>query len=290
MSNLLEELRAKLYKQEKPAAPMLYVYGNAGMGKSSLAATFPSPFFLMTEQAFPNDSRLDGRSIYIKSYTELVESLRLIYGVLKADDNSELAIKTLVLDNISGIEQLIRTDILATTGKKVEDFGFGQGYELLKDYWAKDKGGIFKAIKSINEDFGVAIILIDHCNISSVTLPGRDPFNRYAPAATGKITNYLTKLMDEVMFIDVIYNEQIDDAGFGKKNVKVSTSNQGLLIRSGNGQAEYISKSRYGLPTRIIYRENEGFKALEEYLPKWHNDATPETSEQTPQDNAKSSE
>lgn len=288
MTNLLKEFRAKLYTQTAPIAPMLYVYGNAGMGKSSLAASFPSPFFLMTERAFPNNTRLNGRAIFVESYKELLDGLRLIYSLLKeqADDidpeetKAFPVIKTLVLDNMSGIDQLIRNDILATKGKNIEEFGFGQGYELLKDYWVKEQGGLFKAIKAINEEFGIAIMLIDHCVISSIALPNKDVFNKYLPSASPKITNHLMKLMDEIMFIDSIYNQQVEELGFGKKHVKVSTSSTGLLIRSGNGQAEYNSKSRYGLPTSILYKQNEGFKALEPYLPKWYAPTAPITDEQ----------
>lgn len=288
-NNLLEEFKAKLHKQESPLAPMLYVYGNAGMGKSSLAATFPSPFFLMTEQAFPNNDRIEGRAIYAKTYDELMDGLRSIYTILQearaSENKSDFPIiKTLVLDNMSGIDQLIRNDIMATKGKKVELFAFGQGYELLKDYWVKEQGGLFKAIKAINEEFGIAVILIDHAIISGIALPGRDPFNRYCPATSPKITNHLMKLMDEIFFIDSIYNEQVEDLGFGKKHLKVSTSSAGLSIRSGNGQAQYTSKSRYGLPTSILYRQNEGFKILEPYLPAWYKDATqtpPEAQEAT---------
>ena len=89
-NNLLEEFKAKLHKQESPLAPMLYVYGNAGMGKSSLAATFPSPFFfLMTEEAFPNNDRIEGRAIYAKTYDELMDGLRSIYTILNEARTSE---------------------------------------------------------------------------------------------------------------------------------------------------------------------------------------------------------
>ena len=74
------------------------------------------------------------------------------------------------------------------------------------------------------------------------------------------------KLMDEIFFIDSIYNEQVEDLGFGKKHLKVSTSSAGVSIRSGNGQAQYTSKSRYGLPTSILYRQNEGFKNIRTIL------------------------
>lgn len=281
MSSLIEQFKSKLYHQEGALAPTLYVYGNVGMGKSSLAASFPEPFFLMTERAFPNDTRLDGNSIYIKQYKELIDNLRLIYGVLQ---EGSVNIKTLVLDNVSGIELLIRNDILATTGKTVEGFGFGQGYELLKDYWSREKDGLYNILKVINEQFNVAIVLIDHCTITSTVLPNKDPFNRYAPAALTKVTNYLTKLVDEVMFIDVIYNEVTNETAFGKKNTKVSTSQNGLLIRSGNGQAEYVSKTRYALPLRNVYKPGEGFKILEPYLPAWHKDAveTPPEAQEAP--------
>lgn len=268
MNNILEKFKQKLYKQEKPIAPMLYIYGNAGMGKSSLAADFPDPFFIMTEQAFPNDNKIDGRSIYVKTYNDLIDSLRTIYAVLK---DGSFSIKTLVLDNLSGIEHLISSDIYRTTNKKISDYAYGSGYDLLKDYWTNDEKGLYKAIKAINEDFGVAIILIDHCNIELVSLPNQNAFNKYVPSIYRKVRDYLAKSVDEIMFIDVIYQERTEEGAFGKKELKVCTSEQGFLIRSGNGQAEYLSKSRYGLPSKILYKKDAGFTSLATLLPNWYD-------------------
>lgn len=275
MTNSLEQFKKNLYIQKNTHAPIFYIYGNPGMGKSSLAASFPDPFFLMTEVAFPSDDRLQGRSIHIDTYEKLMDNLRLIYRVLK--DNN-FTIKTLVIDNISGIEHLISNDYFMKEQKRLDELPFAGGHKIVKQRWCEPKG-IYDAIKCINEDFGVAIILIDHCSIASTSLPNKDTFNRYVPATYPIVYTNLIKLIDEVMFIDVIYQDRIEEGNFGKKNLKVTASSKGLLIRSGNGQPEYVSKSRYGLPTQIIYREGEGFTCLKDLLPKWYEDTGKEIQE-----------
>ena len=102
-------------KQELP--PRICIYGNHGIGKSTIASQFPDPVFINTEDGLDS---LDVTSFpRAAEINDVVESIKTL---LKEDH----AFKTLVIDSVDWlVEPLIVKDIEGSHDAK--DLGYGKG-------------------------------------------------------------------------------------------------------------------------------------------------------------------
>ena len=85
--------------EDRPS--LVTILGDAGLGKSSLAATFPNPIFIRAEdglQAIPLESRPDAFPV-LNSVNDLWEQLSSLI-------KEEHQYKTLVIDSVTALERM----------------------------------------------------------------------------------------------------------------------------------------------------------------------------------------
>ncbi|MEK9896208.1 MAG: ATP-binding protein, partial [Burkholderiaceae bacterium] len=107
--------------------PFIVVYGQAGVGKTTLGAQAPNPVFLQTESgegtleinAFPQ----------VKDFSEMLEA---IASLIEHEHDYE----TLVIDSLDHLEPIIWKEVCKTQGiDSIEKLGYGKGYVFALDYW-----------------------------------------------------------------------------------------------------------------------------------------------------------
>src|SRR5207253_2754839 len=105
------------------------IYGPEGIGKSTLAAQFPSPVFLDTEGG---THHLDvARLAAPKTWDDVTAAVQSLAG-------EPHEFKTLVIDTADWLEKILAEDICRRANKAgIEDFGYGKGYVLLAEEFAK---------------------------------------------------------------------------------------------------------------------------------------------------------
>ena len=141
-------------KENKP--PRLFVYGQEGVGKTSLAASAPNPVFVQTE---------DGLGEIDTAKFPLAKSLNDVLNALAALRDEPHDFQTAVLDSADWLERLIWDKVCQDFGvRSIEkaDGGYGKGYVHALTYWRQIVGllddlrsrrGMIVIVANINRNY-----------------------------------------------------------------------------------------------------------------------------------------
>lgn len=146
-------------------APLIVVHGQPGVGKTTLAAQADAPIFILTE---------DGLGInevasfpVATGFDDVMSAIEALYG--------EHDFKTLVIDSLSALEPMIWDKACKVDGvSKIEDFGFGKGYQNAMVYWRE----LVAACRGLAMR-GMTIVMIAHSQSVRIDPPDNDPYDRY---------------------------------------------------------------------------------------------------------------
>ena len=147
--------------------------GDSGMGKTTLAASFPNPIFIRAEdgvQAIPENLRPDVFPI-INDVEDLWTQLK---GLWTEDHNY----KTLVVDSITALERLFIADVIAKDTKKASNIqqaagGYGAGREAVAIMHQR----LRKAAATLADKKGMNTVFIGHCSIREYQCEYSDCWN-----------------------------------------------------------------------------------------------------------------
>jgi len=174
-------------------AQKVVLYGPEGIGKSSLAAQFPSPLFIDTEGSTLNMdvARMDKPSSwqFLHQQIEFVKQNR--------------PCKTLIIDTIDWAELLCNEHVCAQHNVKgIEDFGYGKGYV----YSTEEFGRLLNKLSDVIEA-GINVVLTAHSQIVKFEQPDEmGAYDRYQlklGKGTGSRTAALIKeWADMILFLN----------------------------------------------------------------------------------------
>ena len=238
--------------QDRPV--IATITGDAGLGKTSLAATFPKPIFIRAEdglQAVPLESRPDAFPV-ITSSEDVWEQLT---ALIKEDHQY----KTLVIDSITQLDTLFVNHIVESDPKKPKSIaqalgGYGAGFQMLSSL----HGRVRKAAGILNERKDMNIVFIAHAETETIELPDQDPYTRYNIRMQKKSVSHYVDNVDLCGFIKLETFTQ----GDGERKKAVSDGTR-LLVTYAT--AANISKNRFGITEDIIVTPN--VNPLIQYIP-----------------------
>lgn len=160
----------------EPRAPIVTIIGDAGTGKSSLAATFPNPVFIRAEDGL---NRIDKRIAAPDAFPVITDAAQ-VWDQLIALLNEEHSYDTLVIDSVTKLEELFVREILErdTRAKGINQAlgGYGNGPAAVAAQHAR----IRKAAAALNTRKGMAVIFIGHADLETMRLPDSDDYQRYS--------------------------------------------------------------------------------------------------------------
>ena len=225
--------------QDRPI--LCTITGDAGLGKTSLAATFPSPIFIRAEdglQAVPKALRPDAFPV-IAAIDSLWEQLT---SLIKEDHQY----KTLVIDSITQLDTLFMNWIVDTDPKKPRTIaqalgGYGAGFQALSSL----HGRVRKASGILNEVKGMNIVFVAHADTETIELPDQDPYTRYNIRMQKKSVSHYVDNVDLCGFLKLETFTQ----GDGERKKAISDGTR-LLVTYAT--AANISKNRYGITEDLI--------------------------------------
>jgi len=217
------------------------ITGDAGLGKTSLASTFPSPIFIRAEdglQAVPSESRPDAFPL-LSNTDQLWEQLT---ALIKEDHKY----KTLVVDSVTQLDTLFTNYIVDTDLKKPKSIaqalgGYGAGFQALSSL----HGRVRKAAGILNETKGMNIVFIAHSETETIELPDADPYTRYNIRMQKKSVSHYTDNVDLVGYLKL----ETHTMGDGERKKAIS---DGTRILVTYASASNVSKNRYGITNDLV--------------------------------------
>lgn len=230
------------------------IVGTAGSGKTSLAATFPSPIVIRTQgEAIPKDIPEDIRPDVMP---ELVSAGEL-WDIFKALLNEEHAYKTLIIDSVTGLESLFVADVLqqeADSGGKARGIvqalgGYGAGPAAVQASHMR----VRKAVELLRTRKGMHTIFVAHAEIADVSPPDGDPFSQYTLRLPKKSIAPYTDSTDLVGFLK---QERIVRGAVEAKSDRAAKP--GKAITTGDRvlvtylQPASLSKNRFGIEDDLV--------------------------------------
>lgn len=228
-----------LDKIQKPAdRPVICtISGNAGLGKTSLAATFPKPIFIRAEdglQAVPMAQRPDAFPV-LNSVDQLWDQL---FALVKEKHDY----KTLVIDSVTQLDTLFQAYIVdsdpinpASVNQALG--GYGAGWSALSGM----HGRVRKAAGILNETLGMHIVFIAHSDTESLDLPDQDAYSIYTIRMHKKSVQHYLDNTDLVAFV------KLETYTKGKEKEPKRAISDGSRIITCHAVASGVSKNRFGI-------------------------------------------
>jgi len=227
--------------------PIICMYGDEGLGKTSFAAGAPNPIFIFTENGQGN---LDIDNWKVETFEEVMTAL---VTLLEGDHNY----KTVVIDSLDWFEPMLwgfltRDRPLDEKGnriKDINDYGYGKGYGHAIEYW----GDFIDLVSRVRNERDMAIIFIAHSTKAKISPPDGDSYDAWTlKLQNGEKHSARDKMIE---YCDAIFFAKCKDARTDDKtNPKKSRSRaigSGERVVYTEKRPAWDAKNRFSLPAQI---------------------------------------
>lgn len=207
------------------------VYGVEGVGKSTLAAGAPSPFFISADSG---TAQLDVTRVSVKSWLDVL-------GLTREIATTVHAYKTLVIDPINFVEPMLFASLCdQNKWTSIEDAGFGKGYTAAVDQWRV----LLSELERVRER-GINILLLAHSMVRTFKNPEGEDFDRYHVSMHEKGAALLKQWCQNVLFA------RHESFVSKEKNKAAKGLSTGARVLHTTWQAAFDAKNRLCLPETI---------------------------------------
>jgi len=218
------------------------LFGEGGMGKTTLAAMFKSPVFIRTEDGTASLAGNDNVSLF-----PLATSTQDVLDAIEALATQKHDHKTLVIDSITQLGTMIEAEIVAADPKAKSinqaGGGYGAGYSTAaeKHRQIRDWAG------SLAYEKGMNVIFIGHADTEMLDLPDMDAFARYTVRMHKKSIPHYT---DNVDLVGLIRLKTFVRGGDGDKKRAISTGEREIICHP---QASSVTKNRFNISEPLAF-------------------------------------
>jgi hypothetical protein len=238
------------------------ICGDSGLGKTTLAASFPKPIVIRAEdglQGVPAAIRPNALPV-IHREEQLWEQ---IMALLQEQHDYQ----TLVIDSVTALERLFTQHIIESDPKKPRSLnqalgGYGAGPQALAGMHQR----VRKACGLLNERKNMHIVFVAHADMETIELPDQDPYSRYSLRLGKKSVAPYVDDSDVVGFLKL----ETYTTGDGDRKKAIS---DGTRILVTYATASNVSKNRYGITEDLIVKPGEN--PLVQYIPALQPTSTP---------------
>lgn len=217
----------------KIVAPQRCVlYGQEGVGKSTIASKFPNPVFIDTEGS---TKQLDVQR------TPTPTSWAMLMSFVSDFRKNTMGFNTLVIDTGDWAERLCEQHICAVRQKDgIEEFGYGKGYVYLREEFAK----LLDALSELLS-VGMHVIIVCHASSRKFELPEEEGnFDKWELKLSKNVAPLIREWADLVLF--AAYKTIVEVGENGKRKARGQTR----VFRCEHN-AVWDAKNRHGLPSEI---------------------------------------
>ena len=213
------------------------IYGQPGIGKTTLGAQFPNPVFIDVEDGSNqlNVARLPRPTSWTMFIDELNE-VRL----------GNVPCSSIIIDTADAAEQLCTAHVCADNNwKGIEDAGWGKGYTYLSETFAKmlDLCGAIV-------DGGRNVVFISHSWARKFERPDEEgAYDRYELKLSKRTAPMLKEWSDMLLFLDYKTIVETESSRDGK--VTKAKAKGGRRIIRTTHHVCWDAKNRFGLPDEL---------------------------------------
>ena len=238
-------------KPETGNKPLIVtIAGEPGIGKTTMAATFPKPGFIKLE---------DGTKSISKNEFVETDVLATIDDAAKAVQTAmnTTAIKTIVIDSISTLETFVEDEIVASD-KRAKSImnalgGYGAGLKAVGS-----KMGKFRKLCDQAAGKGKNIVFICHTTINEIKPVDTEPYNVLNLRLNKYTIPHFVDLVDCVGFLKLVVNT----ADINNGQIGVSTGERELVCHAS---ASIGAKNRLGISSPLMC-EDDGTNPIIKFL------------------------
>lgn len=258
-----------LEQVSKPAMqpPMITIVGSPGVGKTSLAGTFPNAIFVQTENAgtvFENWSeevQPDLMPIIAKARKDeqgnMVSSVKdTLMAQVRELATAEHSYTTLVIDSITALNIKLEHELALRDGvASVADAagGFHKGFDVIAN-WHAD---FIYACDVLRKRKNMAIVFLAHEGVEKVknSPDEASEYSVYSLDMHKKSTALYASSSDAVFYIKkeaFVNGSETNKKGQTTKYGRLLETGLRQLITTGDGRVGYVlAKNRYGMPAEL---------------------------------------
>jgi hypothetical protein len=230
------------------------MHGQEGVGKTTLAAQFPNPVFLQTEDGCPI-----GLSI---TTFGLLTSFSTVRTALTALATEKHNFQTVVIDALDALEGQIWRDVCAVQGwTSIESPGYGKGYVVVDGWWLD----LLAGLDHLRRERSMLVVLLAHSAIETINDPRAASYTSYQLRLHKRARGLVQDWCDAIGFLAPDLHVREDDAGFGKKRTRADGGSQRWL--HFEARPSFVAKNRYGLPAKLAVPKDFSYEALASYFP-----------------------
>ena len=220
---------------------VITICGDAGLGKSSLAATFPKPIFVRAEDGVARIPQA-----FRPQALPPIRSEEQLWEQLKALVHEDHDFQTCVIDTVSAADRMFVQSILKQDGKAKSLNqalgGYGAGFSALaaKHQQVRNAGELMRLKRGMN------VVFLAHTEVGTMRLPDMDDFSRYSLRMTHDKS--LPPYLDDVDAVGFLRQRIVlrGDEGDRKKAVSDDTRELVMHVTASN-----VSKNAYGITEPI---------------------------------------
>lgn len=222
----------KIVRGPQRSAARVVIYGTEGIGKSTLAVSFPRPLVLDTEEG---TKHLDCARVSCDDW----RTLTLAVAELAVDAQG---FQTVVIDSADWAEKLLIESMLKASGKKsIEDYGFGKGYTMLQEHVSRFLSSCDKLVAA-----GLNVVFVAHSKVVRTSPPDMsDGFDRYELKLTKQVSPLIKEWCDLLLFCN--YKIKLVEGTDGR--TKATGGRERVMFSQRT--AAWDAKNRYHLPDEM---------------------------------------
>lgn len=235
-----------LSKPQGQRPVIMTLFGEGGMGKTTLAAMMPKPVFIRTEDGTTSLVGNDDVSLF-----PLATKSQDVLEAIEALATQKHEYKTLVLDSITQLATMIESEIVAADPKAKSINQAGGGYGAGYNTAAERHRLIREWAGALAYDKGMNVVFIGHADTETLDLPDYDPYARYTIRMHKRSIPHYTDNCDLVGLIRL----KTYTSGTGDKKRAISTGEREIICHP---QAASVTKNRFGIDKPIAFTFDGG--------------------------------
>lgn len=224
-----------LQKGKVARAQKAGIYGPAGVGKTTLGNSLPNPVFLDIEGG--TDHLNLTRFPEVNTWEDITKAVAQL-------TTSEHDFKTLVIDTADWAEKRLAEHLCRKANKdSIEDFGYGKGYVILAEEFAKFLTSLDALLKR-----GMHVVFLAHSTVRKFESPDQaGSYDRFELKLTKQVAPLLKEWVDVLLFTNYVTKVAESDTGrkrgVGGKERAIYTTHS----------AAFDAKNRHGLEDKLPF-------------------------------------